>query len=242
MALAYAMIQPLPSVACKDMQRFSTKPVDTMTLSLFEIIGYIASILVVISILMRSIVRLRVINLVGAAVFTVYGLLIQAYPVAVLNFLIVLIDLYYLRQMFATKPYFSLLDISKDSDYLTRFLSFHATEIKQFFPSFKYTASPTLLLILTLRDMIPVGLLIAEREGAGRLFVTLDYVIPGYRDLSPARYLYETSAARFRELGISMIYSVVGNESHRRYLQRIGFSSATLPDHGEVLARTVSQA
>ena len=49
--------------------------------------------------MMSSILKLRVINLVGAALFTVYGLLIGAYPVAVMNLFIVLIDLYYLRDM-----------------------------------------------------------------------------------------------------------------------------------------------
>ncbi len=62
-------------------------------LSVYEIIGYIASALVAISLMMSSILKLRVINLIGAAFFTVYGLLIGAYPVAVVNFIIVLIDI-----------------------------------------------------------------------------------------------------------------------------------------------------
>ena len=73
---------------------------------IYEIIGYTASALVAISLMMSSIVKLRVINLIGAALFTLYGLLIGAYPVAVLNFTIVLIDLYYLRETIMSKVYF----------------------------------------------------------------------------------------------------------------------------------------
>ena len=73
---------------------------------IYEIIGYSASALVAISLMMSSIVKLRVINLIGAALFTLYGLLIGAYPVAVLNFTIVLIDLYYLRDTIKSKVYF----------------------------------------------------------------------------------------------------------------------------------------
>ena len=73
---------------------------------IYEIIGYSASALVAISLMMSSIVKLRVINLIGAALFTLYGLLIGAYPVAVLNFTIVLIDLYYLRETIKSKVYF----------------------------------------------------------------------------------------------------------------------------------------
>jgi hypothetical protein len=60
----------------------------------FEIIGYTASAMVAISLMMNSIVKLRVINMIGA------------YPVAVLNFTIVLIDLYYLRETINSKAYF----------------------------------------------------------------------------------------------------------------------------------------
>ncbi len=44
---------------------------------IFEIVGYVASILVAVSLLMRSILRLRVINLIGAITFVIYGLLIK---------------------------------------------------------------------------------------------------------------------------------------------------------------------
>jgi hypothetical protein len=78
------------------------------SLSTYEIIGYIASVLVAVSLMMRSVLKLRVINLLGAAVFMLYGLMIGAYPVAVMNLFIVLIDLYYLREFITSKGYFSL--------------------------------------------------------------------------------------------------------------------------------------
>ena len=52
-----------------------------------ELVGYVASILVAISLMMSSILKLRLINLVGSAAFVVYGALIGAYPVAVVNLL-----------------------------------------------------------------------------------------------------------------------------------------------------------
>ncbi|MCA9901859.1 MAG: YgjV family protein [Ardenticatenaceae bacterium] len=64
----------------------------------FELLGYMASVFVAVSLMMRSLVKLRVINLVGAVLFTVYGLIIAAYPVAVVNGFIVLVNIYYLQQ------------------------------------------------------------------------------------------------------------------------------------------------
>lgn len=65
----------------------------------YELIGYTASFIVLVSLLMSSLWRLRILNLVGALTFTAYGVLIGAAPVAVVNFLIAVIDVYYLLRM-----------------------------------------------------------------------------------------------------------------------------------------------
>ena len=70
-----------------------------MNINSVELIGYLGSILVAISLMMKSLLRLRIINLIGALFFTVYGVLLGAYPVAFVNGIIVFIDLYYLVQM-----------------------------------------------------------------------------------------------------------------------------------------------
>lgn len=78
---------------------------------LLEGLGYLASVLIAISLMMRSIVRLRRINLVGSACFTVYGILIAAYPVAALNFAIALINVYFLWKMSRTKEAFAVVEM-----------------------------------------------------------------------------------------------------------------------------------
>lgn len=64
----------------------------------YELIGYAGSILVALSLTMRSLLWLRIINLAGCVFFVVYGVAISAWPVAGLNFFIVLVNLYYLLQ------------------------------------------------------------------------------------------------------------------------------------------------
>ncbi len=65
-----------------------------------EWIGYLASILITISMFMKDIFKLRFINLIGCILFTIYGLIIGAYPVAVANGIIVFVNLYYLYKLF----------------------------------------------------------------------------------------------------------------------------------------------
>ena len=68
--------------------------------TIWEWVGYLASVVVAISLMMSNIKKLRWWNLVGAALFVAYGLAIDALPVALVNFFIVLIDAYYLVKLY----------------------------------------------------------------------------------------------------------------------------------------------
>jgi GNAT superfamily N-acetyltransferase len=187
-----------------------------------ELVGYVASVLVAVSLMMSSILRLRVINLLGSVTFTIYGAMIGAYPVAVVNGFIVLINLYYLRGMLRTKEYFRLLQVRHDSEYLQCFLDYHADEIRRFLPGFAFDGPATDLSVFVLRDMVPAGLLLGRvRDGA--LHVALDFVIPQYRDFKIGRYLYAEEAEFFRTRGIREILAPAGNADHAAYLGRMGF-------------------
>lgn len=68
--------------------------------TIWEWVGYLASAVVAISLMMSNIKKLRWWNLIGAALFVAYGVAIDAYPVALVNFFIVLIDIYYLVKLY----------------------------------------------------------------------------------------------------------------------------------------------
>jgi len=62
-----------------------------------EAIGYLASLAVLISFLMKDIVKLRVINLIGCTFFVAYGILLStSWPIIITNLAIITINLYYL--------------------------------------------------------------------------------------------------------------------------------------------------
>ncbi len=68
-----------------------------------ETLGFIASFIVLISLLMSSIKLLRWINLVGAILFACYGILISSVPTIFMNFGIVFINIFYLSKIYSTK-------------------------------------------------------------------------------------------------------------------------------------------
>ncbi len=193
-----------------------------MNINSVELIGYLGSILVAISLMMKSLLRLRIINLFGALFFTLYGMLLRAYPVAFLNGLIVCIDLYYLVQMWRQKDFFTFLEVSPKSEYLRAFVNFYKADISAFIPEYIHQPDESLLCFFILRNMVPAGLFITRVQGE-EAHIQLDYVIPNYRDFKVARFIFEDNAEFFAQRGIQHFVSESGSELHRSYLEKMEF-------------------
>lgn len=63
---------------------------------LLEVFGYIGSFLVVISMMMRSITRLRILNMCGSVISTTYSIIVGAWPIVAMNTAIFSINLYHI--------------------------------------------------------------------------------------------------------------------------------------------------
>lgn len=197
-----------------------------MTTSLgLQILGYAASVLIATSLLMRSIVRLRVINLAGAATFSLYGFLIGAYPVGILNLMTATINVVQLIRLQRRREIFRVLEVRPDAPYLHYFLDFQATDIRRFFPKFRKDLEPsqTRLALFVLRDLVPAGVLLGTVDG-DRLNVDLDYVVPQYRDTKIGRFLFRDQAEFFRRRGMREIVAIADTDVHAKYLRHMGFT------------------
>lgn len=190
--------------------------------TIYEFIGYAGSILIAISLLMKSLIRLRILNAIGALVYVVYGILIQAYPISFLNGLIVIIDLFYLLQMFRRSDYFSIMEVTPDSTYLRFFLGFHAKDIKQFFPKFLNQTRQGNLTFFVLRNTIPAGVVII-RPDSHQGHILLDYALSDYRDFKIGAFIFDDNSDILRDRGITYLVAETEVPSHARYLQKMGF-------------------
>lgn len=65
----------------------------------FEILGTIASIIVLISFLMKSEKKIRLVNIIGALMFVIYGLSINAFSVWFLNGSLCIVHIYRLIKL-----------------------------------------------------------------------------------------------------------------------------------------------
>jgi hypothetical protein len=69
-----------------------------------EWIGYLASLILMISFLMKNIITLRTINSVGAILFIVYGFMLEtSWPIVITNVFILGVNIIYLTKHFTIK-------------------------------------------------------------------------------------------------------------------------------------------
>jgi len=195
-----------------------------MELNTLQIIGYIASVIIALSMTINSIVKFRWVNLVGALTFSTYGFLIGAMPVAFLNGFIVSVDLFYLYRIYSKKELFDTLEIRGDNKYLLKFLKFHEKEIQKFFPGFNYKAEMNTISFFVLRNMAVAGIFLAHKEGDDILKVGLDYVVPEYRDYKNGKFIYHRLRQSFLDKGFKKVLANANNTKHIKYLKRIGFN------------------
>lgn len=186
-----------------------------------ELIGYLASALVVTSLSMSSVVRLRMFSLAGSFTFMTYGFLIGSVPIIITNVAIAFLNIWFLTRELGGRRDLGAVVVPTDSPFLRDFLANHANEISQFQPEFDDDDPTDFALVLT-RDGMPAGVLLGRRD-QGELDITLDYVLKAYRDSRVGDWLYGAGAGVFREAGFTTVTTPGGNEQHRSYLQRVGF-------------------
>ena len=190
------------------------------TETILQLVGYFSTLLVLISFLMTSVVKLRLVNLVGSGIFVVFAILTKSYPTAIMNLGICAINIYFLIRLAKSKSLTTCLPIERDNAYLKEFLKLYREDIRAYFPDFDPEQTEADTAYFVYYDMNPVGLIMGRRKEGGALDISLDYTTPKYRDASVGRYLYPRL---LEEEGFTALELRGASEKHEKYLRKIGF-------------------
>lgn len=191
-----------------------------------EWLGYIASAVVLISLLMTSLKKLRWINFVGAVMFGTYGFLIASIPTGIMNLGIAVIDIYFIVKMSSSKDFFKLLQVNhENSDYYNEFVEFYQDDMNKFQNVDLLDNSQADIKVFTLRNMNPAGLFVGKKHSNNTLEVLLDYAVPQYRDFKLGDFLFREQKEYFIENGYNKLLAYADKEDHIKYLEKMGFVS-----------------
>ncbi len=188
---------------------------------LIELIGYVGSGLVVVSMLMTSVKKLRIINMIGSIIFTIYALIIQSYPTALMNLCLVLINVYRLSRLRESSPHYHMYECNGKDASLRYLTDYYKEDILHFFPDTNLEAIRDCNAVyMVVSDTTPVGVLIGNRVDADTIDIIVDYTTPRYRDTSVGSLLYKEIAKK----GIRKLQFCVSSVDHEGYLNKMGFT------------------
>ena len=187
--------------------------------TIIELIGYLGSILVLVSMVMTSVIKLRVINLTGSVIFAAYALMIRSYPTAVMNICLAGVNIYHLRRLLKEQKNYDLIPASLEDGFVSFLLRSNEADIRKFFPSFSAENVPADVVCLLCCDSNPAGLFLGKKLENGAVEVLLDYALPVYRDTTVGRFLYQ----RLVQEGFRSLVFRQNAPEHTPYLEKMGY-------------------
>lgn len=183
---------------------------------LYEIIGYAGTILVILSMMMTSVVKLRIVNICGSVLSMTYAIISNTWPIVLMNAALIIINIIQLIRSYSRKLNFNYKIVKPFDTSFKHFLEIYSNDINKYFNT--YTFKDTEDVFLVFIDTELVGAFVGENIN-GDFIVSIDYAIPKYRDLSVAKYLFPI----LKEHHISKIVQSSGVNKHNRYLTKMGF-------------------
>ncbi len=188
------------------------------------LVGYAASVLLALSLLVNNDLRFRWLNLFGCLAFIIYGILITAFPIILTNTILLLINAFYLVKAYNTKENFDLLEFIPGDKIINKFLQFYNKDIESYFPEYKLAGNDNDIRFVTLRDMVIANIFVAELSADGKAYVKINYTVPKYRDYKVGTFIFEKEKTFLKTKGIQqLLYSNVSNKNHEAFLKRMGF-------------------
>jgi len=195
-----------------------------------QILGYAASLIVFISLMMKSLAKLRVLNAAGSLLFVVFALATDSLPTAFLNLGIVVIDVFYFIRMTRVKDNFEIMTVQKDNEIVRRFYRINKKELDALFGEASFVKSEKIALFFRNDDI--AGLLAYSSvvlpqsdssvpESAAEILI--DFVVPKYRDFAVGRHFFVKDVSFWKEQGYTCLLSSVPDKRHIPYLERLGF-------------------
>ena len=190
------------------------------------IVGYAASVLLAISLLVNNDLKFRWLNTWGCLAFIIYGILINAFPIILTNSILLLINGYHLIKIYRRNENFDLLEFSKDDKLIHKFLSFYQKDIETYFPNYDPDRDEFAnnISFVVLRDMVIANIFVAAILDDGTALIKLNYTVPKYRDYKVGKFLFRKEKQLLLSRGIRrLVYTHVFNKQHEKYLLKMGF-------------------
>lgn len=184
-----------------------------------ELFGYLGSFLVVISMLMSSVIKLRVINITGSIISGTYALIIGSFPLALMNICLIIINFYNILKLKKESRKYEIIKGDTQDAFYKYFVNHYSEDIKNYFCDFEDQKDSGDTVYYVFCNEAPVGLFVGNQK-ADQINIVLDYTVPPYRDCSVAKFLY----IAMKNEGINQLEIEKPSEKHIPFLNKMNYT------------------
>lgn len=172
-----------------------------------EVLGWVGSALLIVSLLQTRVLRFRVLNLVASLILVLFNALLAVWPMVGMNLAVCAINVVFIVRLlrdWRSETAYEVLEVGPHDAYLRHFLGVHEADIDRYQPGFStIPLTDDDLAFLVQNGDETVGVVLIRGEGAVAQ-VLLDYVTPRYRDFSPGTFVWR-QAGQLRNRGFQKV-------------------------------------
>ena len=184
-----------------------------------ELFGYLGSFLVVVSMLMSSVIKLRIINIIGSTISGTYALIIGSFPLALMNICLIIINAYNILKLKKESRKYEIVKGDSQENFFKYFVDRYGDDIKKHFGDFNAKKISGNTVYYVFCNEAPVGLFVGNNKNKN-VEIVLDYTVPDYRDCSVAKFLY----IAMKKNGIDRLEMKNPSIKHIEFLEKMGYS------------------
>lgn len=184
-----------------------------------EIFGYIGTALVIVSMMMTSLVKLRIINMCGGLISLIYAVCVHTWPIVVLNVCLISINFVQTVRQIRGKEAVTLLSVKGDDPIAAHLLGIWKKDFEKYHPNLNFQAMKEEEIHILYVGEEAVGVLAGSRNQD--LFnIRVFYMIPSRRTTAMGECVFNV----LHQQGVCTLTSCeFYNKPSYRYLHRLGF-------------------
>lgn len=184
----------------------------------FEIFGYIGTALVITSMMMTSVMKLRLINICGGIISAVYSAFYGAWAVVIMNACLIIINVFQIIRQLRHKYKFGHIIVDTNDGSVLYFLSLYRDDIEKFYPDFRSLLRADAEVHMVFNGGEAIAILAGERtEDIFR--IEMYYEIPKYRGAVVEKFLFPM----FKDSGINKVTAAPVKPQSSRMI-KMGFA------------------
>lgn len=190
----------------------------TTELFIFNCIGYVGSLLVIISMTMTSMIKLRFINSTGCVFSIIYSILTLSIPVLILNGALLFINVIQIIRHYITKRNYEVIHADVDGFTLRHFTHKYEGVIKKENPSFFDNFKKANFARVVFSDDEVVAMIVGKNIKNETLDIYLDFIDKNAKNMK----LFNTIIDKLKHEGFKKIVFAHKCPQYNKYYEKLG--------------------